>query len=239
MKVITMKGQTNYDYNLIVRSHERMMLPTQNDEYRTIAGKDGQEHIPKELGNIQIVIQFFRPNVSWAQWIKERPDVVQWLHSRGEIQIEFDDMPNGYYVGKITETSVMENFKPDVGFDVTFTLQPFHYGPLIEKPLSLHNNAATVVSGGNYETPYVLTIEPNTTVDGFTLRINGVKISYTGNLIRGNIVTVDTHELELRVDGALKVQEVDGYFHHLEPGNSLIGIDIAADLSIAYQERSI
>jgi len=237
MKTVTMKGQTSNNLGLIVVDSERPLFPEFNEDYRQVEGRDIRSHHWGELHAAQVRVRFLKKNDSSADWLSDRRAIVSWLFSKEEHEIAFDDEPDHTFVGKVTGTDIPENYKPDVSFWVTFTLHPFRYGATISRPLT--SGTAEVVNAGTYETPYTLTITPTATAQGFTLTINDNAITYNGVLLSGHPITVDADALEVRVGDELKVKEVDGGFALLQGGVNTISLDIPADVSITYTERSL
>src|SRR5690625_3651339 len=124
MHTMTIKNKTNHDYNLKIVDWKRPLLPELHDEYIDIAGRDGRQHHPKELGNRTIQVQFFRNNKSLEDWFEVKKDIAKWLFSKEELELKFDDEPDVFYIGKITETDIPENYKPSTSFWVTLTCHP-------------------------------------------------------------------------------------------------------------------
>lgn len=239
MHIIKSKDITNKDFELGIIDWERVLLPEQNDEYIDIDGVDGQVHISKNLSNVQMRIQFFKENLNVTQWLEDKRNIVNWLRTKYETKFEFDDEPDVYYIGKVTETDIPERYHPDVTFWVTLTLHPFKYGVSVDKVISLTNNEYIEDNNGNYETPYIIKSIISGSGTKYTLTLNGDEIVYTGSLSDGDIITVDTNTLEFRVNGELKVLEVEGIFNLLEPGDNDIVIVNTGIHSISYVERSI
>lgn len=240
MKTLTMKNQTNHDFGLVIVDNDRSILPPQNDEYRTIAGRDGQEHIARDLGNIEMRVEFFRKNPSVKQWNIDRMAIANWLRTKGEVKIRVDDEPGIHFIGKVTEADLPTRYRPDVTFSVTFTMQPFRFGAVVDVtyPLitsRLHQNV------GGYETPGLLTFKPSSTLSNPTFTVNDVALKYTGSIAANSVITIDSDALEFRINGVLKVVEVTGAFAMLVPGDNIIKLSsaTAGTMQIQYTERSL
>lgn len=229
MNTIKLKGKTNHDYGLQILDWEAPILPDLNDEYKAIAGKDGLRHTHKYMSNKPLRIHFFRKNKNIEEWNQAKKNIIEWLFTRNEVEIERDDEPDVYFVGKLAEAEIPQKYKTAVDFWVEFNLQPIKYGET--KVI----NDTTFTYHGTYDmTPFKMTLE-NVTANELVVSVNGVEIKYTEPL-EDETVTIDSNELELRVDGKLKVFEVEGYFSFLKPGEIKIDINTEADLTIEYTE---
>lgn len=229
MHTMTLKNITNHEFDLKIVNWERPLFPDLYDEYKKIAGRDGRRHLPRKLGNRTIRVQFFRVNRSPEEWFNIKKDIAAWLFTRNEVEIRFDDEPNIYYIGKVTDADVPENYKPSTSFWITLTCHPLKYGQQI-----ITNETEFTYNGTYDETPYLLTLE-NVTANELIVSVNGVEIKYTDTLENAT-VTIDTNELELRVNGELKVFEVEGYFSFLKPGQNVIDVNVDADITIEFME---
>jgi len=229
MHVMTMKDKTNHDFALKITDWERPLFPDQYDEYKQVAGRDGRKHQAKELGVRTIRVQFFRRNRCPEEWFNVKKDIVAWLFTRNEVEIQFDDEPNIFYIGKVTEADLPENYKPSTSFWITLTCHPLKYGQQI-----ITNESEFTYNGTYDETPYLLTLE-NVTANELIVSVNGVEIKYTDTLENAT-VTIDTNELELRVNAELKVFEVEGYFSFLKSGQNVIDVIVDTDITIEFME---
>lgn len=237
MKEVKSKNKSSLDFDLVVVNWERPLLPDQNDEYRSIIGKDGQVHFSGDMDNIEVRVQFFKQNATIASWLRDRRNIVSWLHSQDEIEYRFDDEPDVYYIGKVTSTDIPENYKPAVSFWVTFTFQPFSYGSSIQEEFEDTSSPLLINNSSNYMTPYVATMSITSSVTSLSFELNGVSIIYDESLGSGDVVTIDLHEMELRVNDELKVIEVEGFFEYLQGGTNELKVSAPAYVEIGYVER--
>lgn len=240
MHKLTMKGKSNKDFGLAIVDYDRPLLPDQNDEYISISGRDGFLHRSKELGNNEMQVQFFRNNRSVEEWVQARYDIIGWLFSRDEVDIQLDDDPGVTYRGKVSAVDIPERYKPSVSFWVTFNLHPFKYGELVERRMRVTGSSGIIERNrSNHETPYLITFTPDVNTNNLRFDIGDVSISYTGQISAGDEITVDTNELEFRVNGDLKVLDVEGSFSMLQPGSNMIGPNVSGIMLFEYRERFI
>src|SRR5699024_3194462 len=153
---------------------------------------------------------------------------VGWLHAKKEQKITFDDEPDVYYVGKVTEADVPDNYKPSTSFWITLICQPLKRGQEIK------TDKTQFFYNGTYEAPFLIKME-NVSTNELIVTINDVEMTYTGPLSNAT-VTIDSNELELRVNDELKVFEVEGYFSFLQPGQNTIDINVNVDTIIEFTE---
>jgi len=239
MHIMSAKEMDNRDFGLIIIDWDRPLLPEQDDEYRTISGRDGREHFSKELGNKEIRVRFLKHNDNVKQWMSDRKEIVKWLYSKDEIWFTFDDEPATFYIGKVTNVDLPVNYKPDVSFWITITVHPFTYRLAIDAFLSFSDGVATVENIGNYDTPYILSVTSGSSVSGYRFSMNGAELTYDGQVNMGDVITIDTEEMEFRLNGNLKVLEVDGYFTFLESGSNTVTSNVTGEHRIKYTERNL
>ena len=229
MKTVTLNNQNNHDFNLQILDWERHILPDLENEYREIAGKDIKKNTKESMSNQILRIEFFRKNKNIDEWLDVRNKIVEWLFTRDEVKIKVDDEPGIYYIGKITRTDIPKKYMTAVRFWVEFTCHPVKYGNDVK------TNESEFIYNGTYDkTPFKMTLE-NVTTNELIVSVNDVEIKYTEPL-EDETVTIDSNELELRVDGKLKVFEVEGYFSFLKPGQNVINVNVDADITIEFVE---
>lgn len=229
MKTVTLNNKNNHDFNLQILDWERHILPDLENEYREIAGKDVKKNTKESMSNQILRIEFFRRNKNIDEWLGVRNNIVEWLFTREEVRIKVDDEPGVYYVGKITRTDIPQKYMTAVRFWVEFTCHPVKYGKYVK------TNETEFTYNGTYDrTPFKITLE-NVTTNELIVSVNDVEIKYTESLENAT-VTIDSDELELRVNGELKVFEVEGYFSFLKPGQNVINVNVDADITIEFVE---
>lgn len=243
MRTITMKGKTNHNFGLIIAGDnggsERPLMATSNDEYHQISGRDGTRHRAGGLNNNVITVNFIKRNNSPQQWQNDRRDIVGWLHSKDEIRIEFDDEPGVHYIGKVTSSEVPTAYTYDMTFSVEFTVQPFRYSDVIKETLTFTDNKTTINNRGNYEAQFNLKLTVQTGASKLDFGVGDALLTYNGSVGNGDIVTIDTDLLELRINDVLKVLEVTGAFERIQPGVNTITSTVRGLHELTYQERSI
>lgn len=93
----------------------------------------------------------------------------------------------------------------------------------------------------NYYTEAVVDIELTGSATEVELKVNGSAISYSSgqSLPSGTRIVFDGQALECRVNGELKVMEVEGVFPLLKSNLNTITVNTASLMTIKYRERDI
>lgn len=244
MKTLRMKGKSNHDLGLTIagerRGSDQPISSLRNDDYLTIPGRDGAIHQPGELQVKTFTVYFVKVNTSYDRWLNERPEIAGWLDSRKEVEITTDENSDCYMLGKVTNYELPEFYANDITFSVEFTVQPFmYYKESVVDELSLVDGKATYLNKSNYETPYTMNITVQNTAVGLELSVNNQKLSYDRSLRSGDLITIDTEKRELRLNGELKVLEVDGVFEKLRPGRNEIKSSVSGPHELIFRGRMI
>lgn len=233
MLALNFNGKSSKDFNLIISDWRRPLFAEILDEYMTIEGLHGKRHVPKKLGIKEIEVQFKRINEDVFDWVTTAEDISSWLHTTDELELRFDDEPNRYYIGKVSSAPNPEHIRVVSEFWVTFTCHPFKYG---EERTETITTSGEVISHGTAESPCLLTLTMSQGANKLSVSINDVTIMYDGEVKTGDVLTIDSNEFELRVNGELKVLEVSGYFSELAKGTNTIDCDVEAEIAVEWQE---
>lgn len=238
MLTLTFDGISSGQFDLIISDYRRPLFAEVRDEYMTIEGRSGQKLKPKKQGNITIDVEFKRINRSSEEWVQKAEDIAAWLYTEDERELRFDDEPGErYYIGKVSSAPSPETIRNVAVFSVTFTCHPFKYGERRTETFEVANGVEKhVENNGTAESPFLLTIKPRKEAGEITVTVNEADIHYKGTIQPSDIITIDTYELELRLNGALKVKEVSGHFAELRHGINTISCSVLSDVTIDWQE---
>ena len=91
----------------------------------------------------------------------------------------------------------------------------------------------------NYKVLPVLVFTVGGTLNSFALTVNGRELKYTGSIAAGSKISIDGEKKELRINGVLKVLEVDGWFPFMVGGPNTVKSSAAGSLTLKYQERYV
>ena len=117
------------------------------------------------------------------------------------------------YVGKIEPTYYMD------GFDFTIPLKandPFVYGSFE----NIHFGSGILRNSGDYEAP--LTIEISGPITNPVVVVGGETLRYTGTLVSTDILTINTAESTVEVNGVNALPDYQGKFPVLQPGETSV-----------------
>lgn len=241
---IIFKSISNEQIGIEVIGWTRSFLPEIQDELEMVEGLDGAIHLPKPLGMQTITIKFRAFFSSDTERMQVVDKVAWWLFSRNFEKLELSDEPSIYYMAKVLDASDLTPELFTSEFEITFTCQPIKFGEHVEKELIDSNK---FINNGTYDkTPLKITLTMQEYAEVFTVSVNGMEITYDMNkqpdeeerkpIDVGNIVVIDSKELEYRVNGKLKVFELSGYFSYLKQGENIITTSHLADIKVEYQE---
>lgn len=138
----------------------------------------------------------------------------------------------------------------DVGMDSSFIQQgsisfrcpkPFRYGAqkTVSNVAMAANTPYTLQIEGNHQTEPIIELRLTSPISLLSLRVNGVELKYTGSLVSGAVVKIDSEKLELRVNNVLKVLEVDGAFPVLKSKVNTFTVNSTSQMSIYYRDKFI
>ena len=236
MKYVKYNGKTNQDLGLRVVGWTRQILPSSRDSLEYIEGVDGPIHIDKPLGSRIVSITFEAKFSNDEERADVQSKVAQWLFTRQFTKLELSDEPGLYYMAKVLDDSDLDPEYFQAEFEIVFTCQPLKFGAKHSEDILTGDTEGTLVNPGTYNSPVVFTIKPIASMESLVLTVNGVTISYDGEINPDDEVTIDSESLEFRVNGDLMIMEVSGYFPIIEPGNNTIEINQESNIHATWQE---
>lgn len=243
MKTLEMKNKTNHDFSLIIAGQGngsvRPLSTTRGDEYVNIPGRHGGILRPGALQMSHFTVNFLYRNTK-KDWFKVRADIAKWLDSDDEVEIRVDDEPGVYFIGKATNYEIPAIVGLDVSFSVEFTVQPFRYKPLQTLTVDPSNsNSFTINNTGNHDADYMLEITVQTAASSLSVSVNNRELTYNDSVRNGDVITIDSAGLELRLNDDLKVLEVGGVFSKLNSGPNTISVSTGSLVEAKWQELVI
>ena len=236
MKSVSFNGKTNQDLGLRVVGWTRQILPSSRDILEYIEGVDGPIHIDKPLGSRIISITFEAKFSNDEERADAQSRVAQWLFTRQFTKLELSDEPGLYYMAKVLDDSDLDPEYFQAEFEIVFTCHPLKFGTEHDKNLFTNSLGGVFTNPGTYDSRGIFTITPTTNADSFELSVNDAVISYDGEVVAGDTVTVDSKSLELRLNGDLMIMEVSGYFPIIKPGSNELVVNVQSDIHVSWQE---
>jgi predicted phage tail component-like protein len=242
-------GVHSSEFGIYLVSKSIGLLPSTRDYELTIYGKDGVTDFGTQLDQRPIDMVLKIQGEDRADLIQNMSEFAALLDPRkGYQQLIFDDDPTRYFLAKYTSANtaptvnyVINQAQLALGFKAT---DPFVYSVEEKSP------TITMTSGQEYslfnlgteEAPPVITIK--TTVDlpqGATIAINGVSVTYNGEITINDVIEIDTKNITVTKNGSSSMRYWDGDFPKLQPGaNSVVETDsgaLGANVTFTYQER--
>lgn len=154
------KNKHCWDFGLIMRSVNRQLLPSIEDQYEYVPRRDGAYLFPGAYQDrfIEVELSFVARS---QQEIRERArEIAAWLSSRQRERLVFDDEPDKHYMAKVANQIDLEPMMRAGRFQVIFRCSPF---ALSEE----HTNTSTATGSptkitvsavGTVQTPPVITL---------------------------------------------------------------------------------
>ena len=235
MKSVKYNGKTSQDLGLRVVGWTRQILPSSRDSLEYIEGVDGPIHIDKPLGSRIVSITFEAKFSNDEERAEVQSKVAQWLFTRQFTKLELSDEPGLYYMAKVLDDSDLDPEYFQAEFEIVFTCQPLKFGAEHDETL-FTGTEGTLLNPGTYDSPGLFTIKPTTSATLLEFSVDDTLISYDGDISSGDVITINSKSLELRVNGDLMIMEVSGYFPIIKPGESKIITNVISTVSAKWQE---
>lgn len=224
---------SNIDGVSFISPPRHPLLAENKDEYADIPNRDGSILMADSTKkNILLECDLFLKGSTPGELLEIAGEVAKWLDVDEYKKLEFGD--GKYYLAKpvMIPFDRVEEFDEFADVTVTFSCFPFKFGE--KKTIPLSNSP--VKNNGNYKSPPLIEVKLTESVSKLEIDVNGIKITLTDTLKNNDIITIDTNELEVRVNGNLKVLEVEGYFSFLKSGDNEISVNANGTATVKYQE---
>lgn len=202
----------------ILRDSNKDILPSVEDISETIPGRHGDISFDS-----QIKPRLFDLHVARKCPLKDRGKIRRELArllqpaTLEEKLLAFAEDPEKMYkvkyVGKIEPVYYMD------GLDFTVPLKandPFVYGSFD----NVHPGSGILINSGDYEAP--LTIEISGPITNPVVVVGGETLRYTGTLVSTDILTINTAESTVEVNGVNALPDYQGKFPVLQPGETSV-----------------
>ena len=207
----TWNGIRSTAYGVYVSEQPPIMIPNERIEFEDIAGKAGSVAITE---GEKVYHDIKLPVVCWANSAAEVRRFVQ--HIRGAGKIEFPNIPEGYYKGRLEQAVEIKRWKKtDVReFSMTFRCEPYIY---------IHgNHDITLRTPGYVRNHFNEDALPIFNISGrgdLALSVNGRLITLSN--IAGSITL--NSAIEEAYNGTVSLNtQVSGEFPRLAPGENAI-----------------
>lgn len=266
---LSIGGVHTGDYGLYLNKKTIDLLPKSRDIEQTIYGRPGRYDYGTELGQRFVKTNFTmigsdRPDL--VDNLKQFAAVVD--PRKGYQKIIFDDDPNHFIWGKYTsQASPSVDYMMTHGkFALTFKCDdPFFYA-VDSRSVNWsapYNGQTTVTNNGSVACPVTITLKaPGDTSESYAaagigttnygsgtktsnvkITINGVSVTYTGEISGSDVVKIDTKEFTVTKNGVNDIAHWSGDFPDLAAGSNTITetdeMGVGASVTFDFTERWI
>lgn len=197
------------------------------------SGADGSIFVDLSLPSREIEVSVTLAAANAAAARVAEANLARRLLSQRPMPLEFSDEA-GQYFAVLSAVSIGNPVDRMARGTVTFTCpDPFLFGDEVHAPLT-----ADISTETNWHVEPRITLTVTATATSLSLVVNGEQWRYDGTLAVGSVVTIDTERRETRVNGKLRVAEVDGTYPVLLASNQVV-LPAGVTASVIYQNRSI
>lgn len=267
----TFGGQPSSDFGIYMNKKQIDLLPKSRDIEQVIYGRAGQYDYGTELDQRWITLTLTMMGTDRTDLLSKMRSFAALLDPRkGYQQLIFDDDPTRYYSAKYSsQTEPQVDLIMNIAqFQLTLKCDdPFIYSTTAREdwwaaPL---NGQTVLTNNGSVECPLVIQIQAPSnaqppgsaglgttgggtssgasSTSGVTITINGVSVTYAGEISGSDIVEIDTGNYTVTLNGQNALQYWSGDFPILQPGdNTVIETDragVGANITFTFRERWI
>ncbi|WP_080869195.1 distal tail protein Dit [Aneurinibacillus migulanus] len=244
MSDFTYKGVSARSMGVRIKSIKRPLLANMRQQYEDVAGRHGSYSFSDgTLEDIIVEVECFVSVQDRSDLRYQIRQLASWLYSRNKQQLIFDDEPDLYYYGRITNQIDLEALIRFGKFTLQFRCDPFSY--LIEnaselildsdvtlnRDIRVDDQYSFAVTGpvmvevnnfGMAELYPILQVSGSFTT--LSVTTNGQTLQYTESLVNQTL-EINGENMTAKVAGVNKLNKVSGAFLELIPGINSIQID--------------
>lgn len=241
--------------DLIITSVRRQATPTVRDVYMDVPGRPGAWHFGEAGGDRDLTLGLLVASASFADRRSTVRAVGRWLWPNvdedGERELYLSDEPDRYELVTLADTVDLDELLDTGQGSATFRAAPYALDALEDTAvLNLTAGAPTdtvdVAAGVDLanELPIVIEVTPaNDMPAGFTLTVRDtVALTYSGAVLTGQTVTVNTETLTVDLDGTAALTATAGAFPKLVAGPNLVELDAGgagATVTLTWRRRYV
>lgn len=264
----TFAGHHSGEYNVwLARSNFHLMPPTR-DRFASLVGRPGDLDLGFDYDARSISLECVIHAESEQELRQRAREVASWLDPRaGAQQLILDSEPDKYYMARCSGTSEVEIVARQGRFTVPFRASdPFAYA-VEAKQIEWdapYGGQTSLQNAGSAPCPLVITLKAPSAASteyaatglgvtnygaaggapqtaGVTLSIDGVSVTYTGNIGPGDTVVIDTGNYTVTLNGQNALQYWQGDFPQLQPGENIVAefdtLGAGTSVTFEYRER--
>lgn len=249
MSWFKINGVHSSDLNIKVLEVHKPILPQINDHRENIAGRDGSILFPLSFGDKEITVDCMILHESKETRTQDLRTLSSKLYTYDEVKIEFDDEPDVYYLGKISENIDLDRYPTFGLFSIKFICNPFSTSlestEISNKYTAVEEKTVEAICDGTAPSEFTLEVTPEVGVQNFTVKIGDDELKYIGIINTNQKFVLNTEDLEAYIiDGSSKTnvsEQLRGRFPLILPGNNTITFsgnpDFAVNIKINFSNR--
>lgn len=203
----------------VLKDSRYELLPTTRDYFEVIPGRHGEIDFGSEFEARTIELQVAnRQEFSFEQREEIRSALAAFLSPLyGPQALVFADDPDKTYLVRTAGSIDLVRRAKRFMFSIPLRCSsPFIFGTW-EKH---HTGSGKLVNAGTIETP--VTIEIVGPVTNPSINVEGQTLTYTGSLIAGDKLLIDTEALTVMLNGINAIANFTGTFPKLQPGDNVV-----------------
>lgn len=259
-------GEYSGNHGLIVLDVKTSILPPIATQTVDIPGMPGTDYIRSVYGVRKLDVKVGYHGANLADFRSKMREWAGWLKPGKLEQLIFDDEPDKYYMAVLDGSTDLSQIVAYGDGTLSFICpDPFAYAVNSQIVLwdAPYQGTTTLTNNGTEECGVKITIEASSganmdmtaagigstnygtasSTSGVEITIGGVSVKYTGQILSGDVVVIDTGELTVTKNGVNALQYWSGDFPKLPAGT----IDVSefdqsgngASIKFDYTERWI
>lgn len=247
----TIGGVHSSEFGIYLVSKSIGLLPDTRDYEIVIFGQDGVKDYGTQLDKRKLPLTLKMQGESREDLIDNLDRLAALLDPRKGYQpLIYDDDPTRFrsvkYSSGINDSTI--NFIINQGAFVLGlkAVDPFKYSlsPQTITWSTEANGSTQILNNGSVETPPVIQVRTSNGVilpSGLTITINGVAITYKGEITPDDVIEMDIKRKDVMKNGVLANRYWEGDFPVLQAGlNTIVETDVGnsgADITFIFTER--
>lgn len=226
-------GVHSSELNIKVRDIIRPILPEINDYREKIPGRDGTILFPLSFGDKNIIVDCVVLHESKDTRVSEIRNIALKLYSFDEVKIEFDDEPDVYYEGKISQNIEIDQYQTFGFFSISFICKPFSISVKPSKYTEEFDyNSEKIIlveSDGTVDSEFFIKVTPSVEIENLSVSIRNEEIVYTGKINKNETYILNTEGFEANIikdENVLKsvTDKLKGQFPIIQPGENKVEV---------------
>ena len=212
-------------HGVVMKSKNRQVLPTVNDIYQQIPGRNGSYLFAGELSDRMIVVECSVLKTTFALLRSGLRGIAAWLYQTDRKVLVFDDEPTMYYDAKVEGSIDFEQVMKHGKFTLTFRCAPLAY--TAETHDHFADDSVVANNTGNYEAPPIFTFTFTDTATEMKVTLGTKYIRVVHDFAIADVLIVNCETGLISINGTRAMEELDwaaSELFMLAPGNNTMTI---------------